>query len=102
MHGKNKSGVTMDKKVPNIIEHFANISTPVVENREGSPEKNDENVNSTDKVISSPLGFFKFDQSSSLNEPKKLRGQCNPVVPQAVGLQAQTVQRLLPPLQPQS
>ena len=72
MHGKNKSGVTMDKKVPNIIEHFANISTPVVENREGSPEKNDENVNSTDKVISSPLGFFKIDQSSSLNEPKKL------------------------------
>ena len=68
--GKNKSGVALEKKVPNIIEHFANISTPV--EKEGSPERNDENVNTANKVISSPLGFFKIDQSSSLNQPKKL------------------------------
>ena len=61
--GKNKP--IGDKPVPNIVEHFTNISTPA-SNRQTTPETKEENAKT--KVISSPIGFFKIDQSSSINE----------------------------------
>ena len=69
--GKNKLNGALDKKVPNVVEHFANISTHV-NIREASSEKK---TNTTNKVITSPLGFFKIDQSSSINETNNLKSR---------------------------
>ena len=69
--GKNKSSGASDKKAPNIVEHFANISTPVNIREASSSEKK---ANTT-KVITSPLGFFKIDQSLSVNEPNNLEAR---------------------------
>ena len=68
--GKNKT--IGDKHVPNIVEHFTNISTPV-SNRKTTPETKEENVKTTNKVITSPIGFFKIDQSLSINESTDLK-----------------------------
>merc|ERR1719330_1483124 len=69
--GKNKT--IGDKHVPNIVEHFTNISTPV-SNRKTTPETKEENVKTTNKVITSPIGFFKIDQSINESTDLKPRG----------------------------
>ena len=68
---KNQSNGALDKKVPNIVEHFANITPPVT-----TPVAlSEKETNTTNKVITSPLGFFKIDQSSTINKPNNLQSR---------------------------
>ena len=64
---KRKSLGSSDKRAPNVVEHFTSLATPSpsVSQREAECREETEN-----KVISSPLGFFKIDQSALINEPR--------------------------------